>query len=313
MALPTNFQFSQGSLQDFADCPRRFQLKYIQRLAWPAVQAEPALENERYMQLGATFHRMVQQFLLGVPAERLAEMAAGDEMLSQWWGNYAQHGPALSGCAQRPEITLSAPMGDYRLVAKYDLVVWPSPPAPSPQPSPKGRGSLDSPLPVGQGLGGSGVRGKITIYDWKTSRKQTRREWLAEKLQTRVYPYLLVRAGAHFITPEGGNEGKSIEPEQIEMVYWFANFPNLPERFAYSTEQFAADEEYITGLIDAIQAIGEEDAPLTDEEWRCKYCLYRSLCNRGVKAGPLDEMEDFDARDEFEFELDFEQIAEVEY
>ena len=27
MTLPTSFQFSQGSLQDFVDSPRRFQLK----------------------------------------------------------------------------------------------------------------------------------------------------------------------------------------------------------------------------------------------------------------------------------------------
>ena len=51
MSLPTNFQFSPSSLQDFNDCPRRFQLKYLENLSWPAPSAEPALEYEEYLQL----------------------------------------------------------------------------------------------------------------------------------------------------------------------------------------------------------------------------------------------------------------------
>ena len=42
--LPADFHFSQGSLQDYVDCPRRFQLRYMMKLAWPAVEAEPAVE-----------------------------------------------------------------------------------------------------------------------------------------------------------------------------------------------------------------------------------------------------------------------------
>ena len=56
MTLPADFQFSQGSLQDYADCPRRFQLGYILRLAWPAVEAEPVLESERRQLQGQAFH-----------------------------------------------------------------------------------------------------------------------------------------------------------------------------------------------------------------------------------------------------------------
>ena len=40
--LPDDFHFSQGSLQDYVDCQRRFQLRYLMKLAWPAVDAEPA-------------------------------------------------------------------------------------------------------------------------------------------------------------------------------------------------------------------------------------------------------------------------------
>jgi len=299
--LPQNFQFSQGSLQAYVDCPRLFQLRYVERLSWPAPEVEPAIENERYMQLGSDFHRLVQQCLLGVPAERVAKLAAQDARLSQWWRNFQEAGPDLSGYAHHEEVTLSAAVGGQRVVAKYDLVaVHP----PSPQPSPEGRGS-DSPLPSGEGLG---VREKIIIYDWKTSRKQPKREWQEKKLQTQVYPYLLVRAGSHL------NNGKSIRPEQIEMVYWFSNFPTAPMKFAYSQERFEADEGYLTDLIEELKTFGEDEAPKTENEKRCRFCVYRSLCNRGVKAGSLDDLEEsFEAQDGFEFELDFEQIAEIEF
>jgi len=67
--LSPSFTFSQSSLQDYFDCPRRFQLRYIEHLAWPAVETEPVLENERRQQEGQLFHRMVQQHLVGLPVE----------------------------------------------------------------------------------------------------------------------------------------------------------------------------------------------------------------------------------------------------
>ena len=165
MTLPTDFQFSQGSLQDYVDCPRRFQLRYLLRLAWPAVEAEPALENERHLQQGAAFHRLAHQHILGLSPERLSSMVT-DEDLSRWWRNYLNSAPADLAGLRYPEVALSAPVSGHRLVAKYDLIV------------------------VGPGQ-------RSTILDWKTSRKRPRRKWLAKSLQTRVYPYLLVRAGSH--------------------------------------------------------------------------------------------------------------------
>ncbi len=82
-----HFEFSQSSLQDYVDCARRFQLRYLDRVAWPAVQAEPVQENERHIQRGERFHRLAQQFLLGISPEKLARMAAADvdENLQVWW------------------------------------------------------------------------------------------------------------------------------------------------------------------------------------------------------------------------------------
>jgi len=322
MRLPADFSFSQGSLQDYVDCPRRFQLRYIQRLAWPAVEAEPALENERHLQQGAAFHRLIHQHLLGLSPERLSSTITANlsEDLSRWWHNYLNSELFESGLAnlpasRYPEVVLSAPVSGHRLVAKYDLIALMGSSRLGQSPSTTLR---TGPLPIERAV----------ILDWKTSRKRPRRKWLAERLQTRVYPYLLVRAGSHLMEngewrmESGGwrmEDGgwRPFKPEQVEMVYWFANFPRDPERFPYDAAQYDTDGDYLASLVEEIKnhsESGNEDFPLTTQERRCRYCPYRSLCQRGFRAGAFDEAEDeLEWGDDFEIALDFEQIAEIEY
>lgn len=281
MSLPSDFHFSQGSLQDFVDCPRRFQLRFLDRIAWPAVQAEPILENEHHMQQGELFHLLVQQHLVGVPVERLTAMAQGDPDLAAWWQAYLLTAPADLAGLRFPEVTLSAPLGasgERRLVAKYDLVVL----APD---------------------------GRAVIFDWKTSRHRPPRRWLAERLQTRVYPHPLLHGGSDL------SDGQPLAAERIEMVYWFAGFPDRPERFVYNPSQAAEDDGYLHGVVEQIALLASEEGvwPLTPHKERCRFCVYRSLCERGVEAGSPDEADYRDFEPRIEIDLDFEQIAEVEY
>lgn len=296
--LPPGFTFSQGSLQDYTDCRRRFLLRYLLQLAWPALQSEPVMESERLMQQGQRFHRLAQQYWLGVPAERLEAMIQEEELLG-WWRQFLRFAEGLRGAARLyPETGLSAPLGEYRLAAQYDLVV-------------------------------KQADGRFTIYDWKTSRRKPRRAWLAERLQSRVYPYLLARAGADF------NGGQPIPPETVTMIYWFPAHPGQPEGFPYSAEKFAEDQVHLAGLVESItrqaQVLAQQTPawtlpgewlaspgsgafPLTEREERCAYCVYRSLCRRGERAGPLEQDEmAAEAEAAPEFALDFEQIAEIEF
>lgn len=276
MTLPDDFQFSQSSLQDYADCPRRFELRYLDQLQWPAIEAEPIQERERHMRRGADFHHMVHQHLSGVPADALAGTAATDPDLQRWWAAYrADSWIAALPETRYPELTLSAPVNGYRLLAKYDLVA----------------------LQPGQ---------RAVIVDWKTAQRKPARERLQERLQTVVYRYVLVEAGAHL------NGGAIIAPEQVEMVYWFAVDPAHPIRFPYDAAQYAQDRDMLISLVGDIRARAVFDK--TADTHRCRFCVYRSLCDRGIEAGHEDEI-DAEPGDETSVDLDFDfdQIAEIEF
>ncbi|MFC2052732.1 PD-(D/E)XK nuclease family protein [Chloroflexota bacterium] len=278
MELPDDFQFSQKSLQDYVDCKRRFLLRYIMGILWPAIETEPVLENERIIQLGAEFHQLLHQHLLGIPEVQLHELIH-DEELRSWWESYLDYAVSMleEDESRYPEIKISAPIEETRIVAKFDLLQ-------------------------------AKTGGRWILFDWKTSRKRPTRKWLAERLQTRVYPYMLVRSGIAF------NQGKSIEPEMVQMLYWFPGIPGQPEKFCYDRSQFNADHAFLTKIVREITNLTEAGFALTPETARCRFCVYRSLCDRGVKAGALDDIEDiFDPESASDVEIDFDQIAEIEF
>jgi hypothetical protein len=150
-SLPEAFTFSQSSLQDYVDCPRRFQLRYLEQMQWPAVESEPILEAERRQREGQLFHRLVQQHLIGLPDEKLTPLASTSD-LSRWWEAFHTHGPDLDDYTTYAELALSAPIDKYRLLAKYDLVA----------------------VRPGQ---------QALIFDWKTYHKRPKDEWMAVRLR----------------------------------------------------------------------------------------------------------------------------------
>ncbi len=261
-------QLSQSSLQDYADCERRFELRHIEQLPYPAEESAPALENEKHLQEGSDFHLLAQQYLLGIPPEKLAPLA-NTPNLRRWLENLlrflAEEPAALS---LRPEASLSAPLPPFRLTAKFDLLAS---------------------LP----------EGKIILYDWKTERKHPSSDALRKRWQTRVYRALLTVAGKHL------HNGKEIDPEQIEMVYWFAEHPQETIRLPYSARQFKEDWQELQER--ASQIARQTYFPPTSAENKCTYCVYRSLCERGIGAGGINDQDR-----EAETELDLMDSAEVE-
>ena len=164
-------------------------------------------------------------------------------------------------------------LGGRRLIAKYDLIA----------------------LEPG---------GEAVIIDWKTWRRVPPRQRLAGRMQTILYRYLLAQAGAHLYG------GRPIPPERIRMIYCFVALGAERVEFSYSLSEMRADEALLLELLRGIE--GAEEFPLTDEEARCRFCNYRSLCERGA-AGQVDELDAFDEPEEEAVALDFDQIAEIEF
>jgi hypothetical protein len=276
------FRFNKTNLQDYADCPRRFQLRYVLMQPWPALIVEPAGEAENQMQRGVDLHRLAHQAALGIDADRLTAMIH-DPLLATWWATFRSHPPRdLPGTVRRTETVVSAPLvpdspqdrAGHRLVAKFDLVA----------------------LEPGE---------RFVIVDWKTMLKRPPRENLARRLETVVYRYLAVEAGAAL------NGGQRPRPEQVEMVYWFAADGGRTEQLSYDAGQHAAARERLASLVTSIAGQHETVWPLTGDERQCRFCNYRSLCERGVEPGFLNELDDDLEPDEPE--IDLEQIAELAF
>lgn len=278
MAIASTFVFSQSSLGDYRACPRRFQLRYLERLAWPAPRSADALEAERRLRLGLDFHRLVRRHQAGLGANALAGLAGADAELAAWWAAYLASPYATPpGSVRRAELTLSAPLAGYRLEAQYDLVA---------------------------GTPG----GDWCIVDWKTERRPPGRQALETRLQTTVYRALLALAG------DGLNGGSPIAPERITMVYWFAAFPLQAQSYPYSSPQFQRDQAALAALIAEIAARPAGDWPQTSNQETCRFCAYRSLCAREVAVASLAE---FEAAGELETallpDLDLEQVEEIAF
>jgi CRISPR/Cas system-associated exonuclease Cas4 (RecB family) len=276
--LPSDFVFSQSNLQTFADCPRRFWLSFVQRLPWPAVEASPVQEYEYVMRLGEAFHRAVQRAEIGIPPELIA--AQLEDPLDSWFANYLQYRPrelpteiaTVESVLTTPfQIGVDGPI--FRLAAKFDLLT----------------------IEAGK---------RAVIVDWKTSRRRPEAHTVRQRLQSQVYPYLVVEASAAL--PWG-----PLAPEQVEMRYWFTAAPDEPINLRYDASQHAATHQLLERLIAQIAAgEGEADFPKvpdTDANRArlCNYCAYRSRCDRGILAGDLDDVNDVE-------ELLHDPVADLE-
>jgi len=323
MTLPTNFRFSQASLADYLDCPRRFQLRYLLEQAWPAVESEPLLERERLAELGRRFHKLIQQHVEGLSAETLTA-SIGEPELARWWQSYlASLTTTLSDLPEkrRAEVAMSIPitatsLRGARSATKQspdqstETALLPSTPA-----SLRSASARDA-LAVTPGYRLTahfdliaGDDDRAVIVDWKTEQRQPARERLLQRVQTRVYRYVLTVA-------------QQRPPGTVSMIYWFAQYPDQPVTLPYDAAQYAADHQYLSELIEEIENLARDSGelvrtpspgfewPKTPDERKCAYCVYRSLCNRGVRAGTGDPgEEDFDlvAR------INIDQIDAIEY
>jgi hypothetical protein len=125
---------------------------------------------------------------------------------------------------------------------------------------------------------------------------------MADRLQTKVYFSLLHHSG--------GTTGRlsRTNHEKVEMVYWFAEFPSSPEVFTSPVDQSSQTWQSLEQIVNEIDS--RQSFPLAEEEKFCSLCIYRSFCDRGIRAGEdLLEVDTTQATGD----IDLEQIQEIEF
>jgi len=268
---------SQSNLQDFEDCPRRFQLKVIDNISWPAAYLEPLSRLEQATDLGNKFHHLCQQYFSGIDSGDLIHNISNPDLINIWesfvpFANDLRNGNLFT------EIILSTPMLGHHLIAKYDLVI---------------KTSAD----------------KFVIYDWKTSTKKPSRTQVGQRFQTFLYPYILLKTGNSLFKTDQPS------PNDIDMIYWYPLSSDPEEIFPYSEILYSENADQLTKLIMKINNFIEtsEVFPLTEDHSLCQKCIYRSLCERGIHGGEFDLFTEIDQEDLSGLHFDLDKILENKF
>jgi len=237
------------ALATFEVCPRRFQLRYLERLPWPALPLDrkQSLAVER----GRHFHRLVERHVLGLPVD---PEGIDDDVVRGWWGRFVRSGPALPEGERWPEHRLTIPIGNNYLTGRFDLLV----------------------------LGEEGGLPFARIFDWKTSKPRPAAE-LEKAWQTRLYLALLAEGGAAL-----SKSGQPLAADRISLTYWYPDEPDQPRVIAYSEAKHQQNWAHIEKLAATIKALDPDQIwPLTDDWSRCRSCLYQTYCGR-LESGKAD-------------------------
>jgi CRISPR/Cas system-associated exonuclease Cas4 (RecB family) len=141
---------SRAGLTTFQICQRRFQLRYLDRLSWPAVPEDARMEKARIE--GERFHQFMHRHFLSLSVSKEAESYPE---LARWWKIFLSEGPQISDGQHLPELTLTVPMGRHLLSGRFDLLVL--------------------------------SREQVHLFDWKTEARARAEGELVTVLQTRLY------------------------------------------------------------------------------------------------------------------------------
>jgi hypothetical protein len=277
-----SLQLSATNLQDFADCPRRFQLRHVLGVQWPVPAVEPVDAWEDRQRRAQGFHHLAQQYLLGISAEVL-ERTIDDPNVSRWWQAFREYVTDFKHMPVMAEVTLSVPFMGHRLYARYDALVV----------------DFASEVRSASIQPADGSEANLIILDWKTYGRRPSRSWLENRLQTVVYPFVLSQGSRLF------SEYSPIGLEGIEMRYWMAEDPHHPEAFRYDSQRRAADMARLGALVGEIDRFFQPDAlgtgggiwPLTPDLQQCRFCSYRSLCDRGSTVDEVTRDNIYDRED----------------
>lgn len=232
--------FSRYKLTTFLACQRRFQLRYVRDLPWPA---EPVTEAWREAsRRGRAFHRMLHRHFLDLP---VAEPAGDDPALQRWWRIFREEAPSLPASERRPEETLTVPIDGHRLSGRFDLLIL------------------------------SGDRAHI--FDWKTEARPRSATALRDDWQTVLYLALLVE-GSRALRPGGpplNPEKVDLTYWFVQAPQAAVTIPYGHDAHAENWQRLTD----LVRLIDH-RLSEEGVWPLTDDWEECGRCAYQVFCGR---------------------------------
>lgn len=272
--ITNNLTFSAKKVQDYIDCQRRYELRYLLNQSCPAISSEPILEIESNIKKGSEFHFLIHQYLSNIPEEILKRTILDDSM-KEWFENFLSFYKILEVKSIFSEFRLNAKIEVSRFTAVYDVIY----------------------LTENEEIG---------IIDWKTSKYIPNKKNLASKIQSVLYPFILHEGSAEFLP------GFNYPPENISMRYWFPHSPFEEIIFPYGLETHEKNRDFLRSITCEIQEKKLGDFVLTEDEKKCGFCLYRSLCNRGVKARSYLESESY-VYDFSDFSPDFNLLPEITF
>ena len=273
----TVLHLSQSNLQDFSECPRRFELKIIDNISWPAAYLEPLSQLEQATDIGNKFHQLCHQFFTGIDQDSLSHTISNPD-LKIMWEKFSTFAKDLQDENRFSEIILSTPFLGHQLIAKYDLLLKTN-------------------------------YGKFIIYDWKTSSRKPTRTLLSQRYQTFLYPFIFVKSGNSIFNSE------QTFPKNISMNYWYPMSSDPEETFPYSDTLYSENTAHLTQVISQIDGYinSGKPFPLTNDRKLCGKCVYRSLCERGIQASKLDLFTEIDGEDLSGVYFDLDNISEIEF
>ena len=272
---PERFIFNAHSIQDFLRCPRRFELKYILNQSWPAPISEPVLEYENRMRLGTDFHHIVHQYLSGIDAEKLKQLSLSQE-LNYWFVNFQKFFTSHKFNHYSSEISITLPFQENIIKAVIDFV-------------------------------GVNEEDQLIIAEWKTSEFLPKKEIISNTVQSILYPYMIYECRKN-IFPD-----INIDHEDIEMIYWFPNYPEILIDLKYSQEKHDLNHRYLADIINRIQNTRSDAFNKTENLKICSYCEFRSLCERGIQPGYYDSKNPDMVLDQLIDDIQFEDSLEISF
>ncbi len=234
---------SQGHLNIWETCQRKYQYKYLEELSLP--EADSSSQEKKL--LGSNFHLLMQQKELGLD---VSSLASSDPKLQAWLEAFEHQPPAMIEgdrlCEHRRTLEMTIEMSlhhsDNRdrnqayfvLTAIYDFLILSD--------------------------------RNAQILDWKTHQVAIAFDKLKTNWQTRLYLYLLAKT-------------TNYAPEQLSMTYWFANTAESVI-IDYSQAEYISTETQLKQILTEInQAINYPKLPLHSSN--CNHCEFRDRCDRG--------------------------------